>query len=171
MTPKLDRNAVLADGSDVPRLPRISATAEGGATAMSTSCQAGYKTHGGSQWWKQRAKKMAPETQSAQPDNGGPLMRLFAKVISNFKDILSARKYGGELIYSIDISVNKNRRSCIYIIKGGDENYYGMIRLHVNEASFLYKISIDELKLLAIDIPKALDAVKTEKSRTLAQGQ
>lgn len=98
-------------------------------------------------------------------------MSLFSGALSNFKDIISRLRYGGELIYSIDISTDKNRRSVIYIIKGSNENYYGMIRFHVNEASFLYRISINELKRLSSDIPKALDAVKTEKSRTLARKQ
>lgn len=41
-----------------------------------------------------------------------------------------------------------------------------MMRLHLNEASRIYKISLVELENLSLEITKALDAVKLDLDQT-----
>lgn len=89
-------------------------------------------------------------------------MPLFKDFRRNMKEFIGRGIHGGDLIYQIDISKEENRRGLINIIKTGDQRYTGMIRLHLNEASMLYKISLEELENLSIEITKALDAVKVD---------
>lgn len=91
-------------------------------------------------------------------------MGFLSKARSRFKEIMELSRYGGHLIYQIDIARNPNRRSSIYVLRGVNSIYYGTIRLHLNESSFLYTIALDELEMLAREIPKALDAVRNDIS-------
>lgn len=93
-------------------------------------------------------------------------MPFFRNFRRNIKEFVDRGVHGGELIYRIEVSKEENRRGLINIIKTGERRYTGVIRLHLNEASIIYNISIVELDELSIEIRKALDAVKVDLENT-----
>ncbi|MGV1914410.1 hypothetical protein [uncultured Agrobacterium sp.] len=92
-------------------------------------------------------------------------MNFFRRFFGGLKQQAERGVYGGELIYQIDISHNQSRRGLVQLIRLPNFTYTGRIRLHLNEASFIYGMSLVELKHLSQEIVKALDAV--EKDRAL----
>ncbi|MDQ1198663.1 hypothetical protein [Agrobacterium sp. SORGH_AS 787] len=92
-------------------------------------------------------------------------MKFLRRFFDAIKQMAKRGVYGGDLIYQIDISHNQSRRGLVQLIRLPNFTYTGRIRLHLNEASMIYGISLMELKDLSQEIVKALDAV--EKDRAL----